>query len=166
LHSLELDLETGALTITPAHIFVASPPGYSLDQLQTIDLPLYREVKVTKQLRDSHLVVSMPYVGEVKKLGPQQLQVMEFAQSPKGFVVRGNVSQNEALSIDHQVLSVNQHCLNPFVYETAASTRILRTSWRSLYAMHTVALQYLQCQVSTCTLPGAFRLVSNQVCYS
>jgi hypothetical protein len=100
LHTLQLDVETLELVITPAHIFVASPPGYSLGQLQTVNLPLYREVKVTKQLRDSHLVVSMPYVGEVKKLGPEQLRVMEIAQSPRGFVVRGNVSSSEELACE------------------------------------------------------------------
>ena len=92
LYSLRLDLDTGELVIQPVHIFVASPPGYSLDQLQTLDLPLYRQVKVTKEMRGNHLVVSLPYVGEVAKIGPEQKIVMEITQSTNGFVVRGNVS--------------------------------------------------------------------------
>lgn len=81
-----------SVVISPLHLFVASPPGYSLDHLQTLDMPMYREVQVTKAMRDNHLVVPMPYVGEVSHLGPEELRVMEITQSPKGFVVRGHVS--------------------------------------------------------------------------
>ena len=108
MYNLRLDRDAEAphppLIIKPLHILVASPPGYFLDQLESLDLPLYRQVKVTKEMRGNHLMVPMPYVGEVEKLGPEQKVVVEITQSTKGFVVRGNVSSGyHAIAVNFAV---------------------------------------------------------------
>ena len=84
--------------------WVAVPPGHSLRQLRSVDLPIAARVAVgpadivddeaAAGGGDRGRVAAMPYVGEVDLVSDLD-QGLSISETQSGFVVRGNVSKTE-----------------------------------------------------------------------
>ncbi|KAI8472522.1 MAG: hypothetical protein J3K34DRAFT_519707 [Monoraphidium minutum] len=94
-YAVSLSKGAAELTLTPAAIWVAVPPGESLGQLRALDLPMMGDVAISQSEVRSGLISEMPYVGEVDLVAGLDSHNPEILQTEDGLLLRGNSKPSE-----------------------------------------------------------------------